>query len=379
MVEPLKILVVAGTRPEAVKLAPVLRRLRREPARFRARFCVTGQHRDLLDAMLADLELKPDVDLDLMRRGQSPADVLPRVISAMEAVLKRERPNLVLVQGDTTSVLGAALAAFHQKVPIGHVEAGLRSFDRARPYPEETNRVLVDHLSDILFAPTALARRNLRREALEENRIFVTGNTAVDSLLWAAGRPGGFDDAHLRALPDAARVVTVTLHRRESFGAPLEGVFRGLLRAVKETPDLVLVYPVHPNPAVRSSARRLLRHPRILLTKPLGYLEFVRLMKRSEAIVTDSGGIQEEAPSLGKTVLVVREKTERPEVLGGGRGRLIGVSGKTVFAALKGLRRTPARAPRANPVGDGHAAERIVEGILFWSGRRKRRPHNFEG
>jgi UDP-N-acetylglucosamine 2-epimerase (non-hydrolysing) len=327
--------------------------------------------------MLVDLELKPDVDLDLMRPGQSPADVLPRVIAAVEAVLKRERPDLVLVQGDTTSVLGAALAAFHEKVPVGHVEAGLRSFDRARPYPEETNRVLVDHLADILFAPTALARRNLRREALDARRIFVTGNTAVDSLLWAAGRPGGFVDARLRALPPEACVVAVTLHRRESFGAPLEGVFRGLLRAVKAASDLVLVYPVHPNPAVRSSARRLLRHPRILLTEPLGYLEFVRLMKRSAAIVTDSGGIQEEAPSLGKTVLVVREKTERPEALGAGRGRLIGVSEESVFAALKGLRKTSPRAPRRNPVGDGHAAERIVEAILYWSGRRTRRPHDF--
>jgi UDP-N-acetylglucosamine 2-epimerase (non-hydrolysing) len=377
MAKALKILVVAGTRPEAVKLAPVLRRLRREPSRFRVRFCVTGQHRELLDAMLSDLELKPDIDLDLMRPGQSPGDVLPRVIEAMEAVLKRERPDLLLVQGDTTSALGAALAAFHEKVPIGHVEAGLRSFDRARPFPEESNRVLVDHLSGLLFAPTPLARRNLRREALADERIFVTGNTGVDSLLWAAARPGKFRSAALRALPASARVVAVTLHRRESFGKPLESVFRGLLKAVEKIPSLRLVYPVHPNPSVRSTARRILRHPRIVLTEPLGYLDFVRLMKRSEAILTDSGGIQEEAPSLGTPVLVVREKTERPEILGGGRGRLIGVGGESVLAALKGLRRAPARAPRANPVGDGRAAERIAEAILYWAGRRTRRPLDF--
>ena len=377
MVEPLKILVVAGTRPEAVKLAPVLRRLRREPARFRVRFCVTGQHRELLDAVLADLELRPDVDLKLMRRGQSPADVLPRVISAMAAVLRRERPDLMLLQGDTTSALGAALAAFHQKVPVGHVEAGLRSFDRARPYPEETHRVLVDHLSDLLFAPTPLARRNLQSEALAGRSIFVTGNTAVDALFWAAGRGGDFSDARLRALPPDGRVVTVTLHRRESFGKPLEGVFRGLLKAVDEIPDLLIVYPVHPNPMVRFAARRLLRHSRILLTAPLGYLDFVRLMKRSTAILTDSGGIQEEAPSLGKTVFVVRENTERPEVLGEGRGRLIGVSEEGVLSALRRLRRISARMPRRNPVGDGRAADRIVEAILYWSGRRTLRPRDY--
>ena len=377
MARSIKILIVAGTRPEAVKLAPVLRCLRREPSRFRVRFCVTAQHRELLDAMLFDLRLKPDVDLDLMRPGQSPGGLLSRVIAAMEAVLKRERPDLLLVQGDTTSALGSALAAFNEKVPIGHVEAGLRSFDRARPYPEESNRVLVDHLSTLLFAPTPLARRNLQREALEDGRIFVTGNTGIDSLLWAADRPGDFRVPALRALPAGAAVVAVTLHRRESFGGPLESVFRGLLKAVAERPELFLVYPVHPNTGVRSAARRLLRHPRILLTEPLGYLDFVRLMKRSDAVVTDSGGVQEEAPSLGKMVLVVREKTERPEVLGGGRGRLIGVSEEAVLRALRSLRRAPPRAPRANPVGDGHAAERIVEAILYWAGRRTRRPRDF--
>ena len=377
MAKALKILVVAGTRPEAVKLAPVLRRLHREPSRFRVRFCVTAQHRELLDAMLSDLELKPDIDLNLMRPGQSPGDILPRVIAGMEAVLKRERPDLLLVQGDTTSALGCALAAFHERVPIGHVEAGLRSFDRARPYPEESNRVIVDHLSSLLFAPTPRAKRNLRLEELEAGSIFTTGNTAVDSILWAAARPGKFRAPALRALPAAARVVAVTLHRRESFGKPLESVFRGLLKAVEKIPDLFLVYPVHPNPAVRSAARRMLRHPRVVLTEPLGYLDFVRLMKRSEAILTDSGGIQEEAPSLGKPVLVVREKTERPEVLGGGRGKIIGVSGESVFAALTGLRRTAARVPRPNPVGDGRAADRIAEAILFWAGRRTKRPSDW--
>jgi UDP-N-acetylglucosamine 2-epimerase (non-hydrolysing) len=377
MATPLKILVVAGTRPEAVKMAPVLRRLRRDPQSFRVRFCVTAQHRELLDAMLADLELKPDVDLDLMREGQTPNQMLARVVAGMEGVLKRERPDMLLVQGDTTTVLGSALAAFHLRVPVGHVEAGLRSFDRSQPFPEESNRVMVDHLSEILFPPTALSRRNLLREGLAAERIFVTGNTAVDSLLWAAARPRVFAEPKLRALAAAGRVVAVTLHRRESFGKPLEGVFRGLLKAAEKITDLTLVYPVHPNPAVRSLARRMLRHPRILLTEPLGYLDFVALMKRSDAIVTDSGGVQEEAPSLGKTVFVVREKTERPEILGGGRGRLIGVSEEKIFATLMSLRRGPPRAPRANPVGDGRAADRIAEAILYWAGRRARRPRDF--
>jgi UDP-N-acetylglucosamine 2-epimerase (non-hydrolysing) len=374
---PLKVLVVAGTRPEAVKLAPVLRRLRREPSRFRVRFCVTGQHRELLDEMLAELKLEPDHDLNLMRRGQSPGEVLPRVVAGVEKVLERERPDLVLVQGDTTSALGAALAAFHRGIPVGHVEAGLRSFDLKRPYPEEMNRVIVDRLSELLFAPTPLARRNLRREGLDARKIFVTGNTAVDAVLWAAARPGRFREPALRALSAKARVVAVTLHRRESFGEPLAGVFRGLTRAVEADPELFLVYPVHPNPAVRSAARRLLRHPRILLTRPLGYLDFVRLMKRSETILTDSGGIQEEAPSLGKRVLVVREKTERPEVLGGGRGRLVGVGENEVFRALKGLSSHGTLARRPNPFGDGRAAERIASAILYWSGRRTSRPPDY--
>lgn len=377
MTVPLKILVVAGTRPEAVKMAPVLRRLRRDPARFSVRFCVTAQHRELLDAMLADLELEVNEDLDLMKSGQSPNEVLALVVAGMAKVLDKDRPDMILVQGDTTTVLGSALAAFHQKVPIGHVEAGLRSFDRNRPFPEESNRVLVDHLSELLFAPTSLSRRNLRREALEAKRIFVTGNTAVDSLLWASNRPHVFRDLKLRSLPAAARLVVVTLHRRESFGKPLEGVFQGLLKAVKTIPDLILVYPIHPNPAISSLARLVLRHPRILLTKPLGYLDFVQLMKRSAAIVTDSGGVQEEAPSLGKIVFVVREKTERPEILGSGRGHLVGVSEGGIFTALKGLRCTPTRTLRANPVGDGNAADRIAEAILYWAGHRTRRPWDF--
>jgi len=376
---PLSVLVVAGTRPEAVKLAPVLRRLRREPRRFRARFLATGQHRELLDAMLRDLGLRPDEDLRVMRRGQSPGDVLPRVTAGVEKVLERDRPDLVLVQGDTTSVLGAALAAFHQKVPVGHVEAGLRSFDLTRPYPEEVNRVIVDRLSTLLFAPTPHARRNLRREGFPSEMIFTTGNTVVDAVRWAAGRPGGFRERALRSLPKGKLLVTVTLHRRESFGKPLESVFRGLLKAVENIPGLVLVYPVHPNPAVQSAARRLLRHSRILLVPPLGYLDFVRLMRRSAAILTDSGGIQEEAPSLGKTVLVVRQKTERPEVLGGGRGRLIGVSEEGVYRALTALSRRPSAAKRSNPFGDGRAADRIAEAILYWSDHEtaRRRPRDF--
>ncbi|HXS99153.1 MAG TPA: UDP-N-acetylglucosamine 2-epimerase (non-hydrolyzing) [Elusimicrobiota bacterium] len=374
---PLSVLVVAGTRPEAVKLAPVLRRLRREPSRFRARFLATGQHRELLDAMLQDLGLRPDADLRVMRRGQSPGDVLARVIAGVEAVLERERPDLVLVQGDTTSVLGAALAAFHRKVPVGHVEAGLRSHDLSQPYPEEINRVIVDQLSTLLFAPTPLARRNLRREGFAPQKIFTTGNTVVDAVRWAAALPGRFREPALRDLPKKKFLVTVTLHRRESFGKPLEGVFRGMMRAVDENPELLLVYPVHPNPAVRSAASRMLKHPRIRLTPPLGYLDFVRLMNLSEAVLTDSGGIQEEAPSLGKTVLVVREKTERPEVLGAGRGQLIGVGEKNVQRALGNLPRRASRKQGSNPFGDGQAADRIVEAILYWAGLRKRRCPDF--
>lgn len=368
-VKALRVLAVVGTRPEVVKMAPVLRRLRRRPGRFTVRLCVTAQHRQLLDGMLADFGLKPDVDLDLMRPGQSVSSFLAAALPALRRVIARERPRLILAQGDTASVLASALAACDAGVPFGHIEAGLRSFDKRLPYPEENIRVLADRLSDLLFAPTPAAGRNLIREGIDRRRIFITGNTAVDAILEAKAHPRPPKHASLRALPPGARVVTVTLHRRETQGAPLERIFKVLLRTARRYPEVTWIYPVHPAPRVRSAARRLLRHPRILLLPPLCYHDFVGLMGRSEFIVTDSGGVQEEAPSLGKRVLVLRDKTERPEALGKAGARLVGVSAERLFKELADAleRRPSGRPPRINPFGDGRASERIVRALESWS------------
>lgn len=374
---PLKILAVVGTRPEAVKMAPLIRRLKEDPRRFRVRLCATAQHRALLDEMLRVFGLRPDADLDIMRAGQGLSHVLERVLSGLDRLLAESPPDLVLAQGDTTTVLGAALAAFHRRVAVGHVEAGLRSFDKWRPFPEEKNRALVDQVSDLLFAPTALSKKNLLAEGIPASSIFVTGNTVVDSLRWAAAQPHRFQERGLKSLPEGAPLAVVTLHRRESFGGPLRGIFRGLREAAGRLPGFTWVYPVHPNPQVQGPARELLSHPRIKLVPPLGYLDFVHLMKRSRFIVTDSGGVQEEAPSLGKPVLVVREKTERPEALGAGPARLVGVSPERLVREILRLARANGAAREiVNPFGDGRAAERIVRAILHWAGRGPR-PRDF--
>jgi len=364
----LRVLAVVGTRPEVIKLAPVLNRLRRE-RNVAVRLCVTAQHRGLLDGMLRVFGLQPHADLDLMRARQTPGEVLRRTLRGLDRVLARQRPDLVLVQGDTTTALGAALAAFHRRIPVAHVEAGLRTGDLRCPFPEEANRVLIDRVSALLFAPTAAARRNLLREGVRPGRIVVTGNTVVDALRWAAGRPHRLRHPALRRLGPGPLAV-VTLHRRESWGAPMAEIFQALLEAARRLPDLRWVYPVHPNPAVRLPARRILRHPRILLTPPLDYLDFVHLMKRARFIVTDSGGIQEEAPSLGKPVVVAREKTERAETLGRG-STLAGTSRPALLRALLRCAAQKSRPPRAaNPFGDGKASDRITHALLRWGRAR---------
>jgi UDP-N-acetylglucosamine 2-epimerase (non-hydrolysing) len=348
-------------------MAPVIRALR-ECSWARVRVCATAQHRGLLDSMLSVFELSPDFDLDIMRPAQSPNQVLERVIRGVDRVLEGARPDLVLVQGDTTTVLGAALAAFHRRIAVGHVEAGLRTGDLTNPFPEEANRALTDRISDLLFAPTRSARANLLREGLPARGIFVTGNTSIDALLWAAGRDHGFHDPAIRALAHKPLAV-ITLHRRENFGAPLSRAFTAIRRAADDLPEVTWVYPVHPNPNVSGPARRLLRHPRIRLTRPLDYLDFVHLLKRARFIVTDSGGVQEEAPSLGKAVVVVREKTERGEAIGHG-SVLAGTSQKGISSAIRRAADAKVAPPRVNPFGDGKAGRRIAAAIRAWAGRR---------
>lgn len=352
----LRVAVVVGTRPEAIKLAPVYRALR-EAAALSPILISTGQHRDLLNTTLKDLELNPDVSLDVMTPGQTPNAVLARICERLDPVYQELKPAAVVVQGDTTTVLAAALAAFHLGLDVAHVEAGLRTHDLKNPFPEEANRQLVDRVSTWCFAPTAGARDNLLAEAIPESRVFVTGNTGIDSLLWALDRA--------RAVDDQAAVL-LTLHRRESFGAPLTQILDGVSNFLNETAEASVIWPVHPNPQVQAAAARFAGNPRFRMVAPMGYLSFVQVLRASRVIVTDSGGIQEEAPSLGKTVLVARETTERPEALQA-RNRLVGRDSLTICAALARAWSEPpytGSMPAPNPYGDGTAGRQIASHLL---------------
>ncbi len=374
------VLCIFGTRPEAIKMAPVIWALQQQPERFVTRVCVTAQHREMLDQMLATLALTPDIDLDLMQPGQTLNQLASRVLARLEPVLEAEQPDWVLVQGDTTTVLAGALAAHHLRIRVGHVEAGLRTGDRWNPFPEEMNRVLADHLSDLCFAPTERARQNLLHDGIPEQRIRLTGNTVTDALLWATRQPTSpeaivlLEQAGLpakRQSPEnSPRLILVTAHRRESFGEPLERICQAI-RAIAEqgAGRVELIYPVHPNPNVQAPVYRWLSGvPHVTLAAPVDYLTLVALMQRSALILTDSGGIQEEAPSLGVPVLVLRETTERPEAVEAGVARVVGTDAPRIVAETFSLLDDPdahaAMARGINPYGDGHAAERIVQALL---------------
>lgn len=360
----MKILVVMGTRPEAIKLAPVVAALRRRKG-LKTYVCATAQHRELLDQALRLFNLKPDFDLDLMRPGQSPDAVADRARAALGPLLARLKPDMVVVQGDTTTAAAAALSACERGIPVAHVEAGLRSFDFDNPYPEELNRVVIDILSSLLFPPTPLARANLAREKLSGRTMITTGNTVVDALRSAVAREKA-------SAPLGVREVLVTLHRREIHGAPFRRICAALIALVEKHPDLTFVYPVHPNPAVSKTAKRLLKHPRIRLLEPQPYPKFLNLLKRSLFVITDSGGLQEEAVCLGKPVLVMREKTERPEVVSSGAGRLIGLDPKKLALWTGKLLNNPELRRRMSrvrsPYGDGRASQRIAAGVAHWFG-----------
>jgi UDP-N-acetylglucosamine 2-epimerase (non-hydrolysing) len=365
----LKLLCIVGTRPEVIKMAPVVQALRRRNGRVQVRTCATAQHRELLDQALQLWDIVPDVDLDIMQNGQSPSQTAARVLARLEPVLLDERPDWVLVQGDTTTVMASAIAAHHLRIKIGHVEAGLRTYDRWNPFPEEMNRLLADRLSDLCFAPTARARDALLAEGIPDSAIRVTGNTVIDALLDVAGRswspPAG---SLLSALPTGKRLILVTAHRRESFGEPLEAICAALKRLARR-PDVHVVYPVHPNPNVRNPVYAALGNdPGITLLPPVDYQALVYLMKRCALVLTDSGGLQEEAPSLCKPVLVMRAVTERPEAVEAGVARLVGCDDECIVSTVFKLLDDPAEYERmasgANPYGDGHAAERIATALL---------------
>jgi UDP-N-acetylglucosamine 2-epimerase (non-hydrolysing) len=357
---------VIGTRPEAIKLAPVIGAMAASPERFAQSVVATAQHRNLLDQMCANLELSLDHDLDLMREDQGIADYASRSLGSLASLFDRIRPDVVVVQGDTTTVMTAALAAKYTGAQVAHVEAGLRSFDLAQPFPEEINRRIASVLANVHFAPTETARANLAAEGIRPEAIYVTGNTIVDAVR-AAATDTPFDDASLSAAASGSnRVILVTAHRRENHGAPLAEICGALLRLVGVYDDVEIVFPVHPNPHVREVVHSLLgATPRILLCEPLGYLDMLRMMRRSWIVLTDSGGLQEEAPTLGKPVLVLREVTERPEVIDAGAGVLVGTSADRIVDAVRELHDDPGRyvqmTSHGSLFGDGHASERIVD------------------
>jgi UDP-N-acetylglucosamine 2-epimerase (non-hydrolysing) len=369
----LRIAVVMGTRPEAIKMAPVVRALQAQSDHVETVVIATAQHRQMLDQVLSLFHIPPDVDLDLMRPQQTLADLNARVLQMMERTLRDLGPDLLLVQGDTTTVFAAALAAFYLRIPVGHVEAGLRSHDLCNPFPEEANRCLTSKLTALHFAPTPLACQALVGEGIPEDDIAVTGNTVVDALHTLLAQPFTFHDSPLAQLPlDQHRVVLVTSHRRESWGQDLQNTCLALKELVAQFADVLVVYPVHLNPHVRETVMSVLSGTeRICLLEPLDYLTFLQLMARAHLILTDSGGIQEEAPTLRKPLLVLRKLTERPEAFQAGLAKIVGTSQEAIVAAASRLLTDPeayrGMSHGANPYGDGHASQRIVRAICRWA------------
>lgn len=369
----IKIMSVFGTRPEAIKMAPVVKALAAEPE-FDSKVVVTAQHREMLDQVLDLFSIRPDYDLDVMAAGQSLTQITCRILIRLDEVLATESPDMVLVHGDTSTTFAAALAAFYRQVSVGHVEAGLRTGVKYFPYPEEINRCLTGVLADLHFAPTDLARNNLIKEGVPSKCIQITGNTAIDALFLTVDESYQFCHPTLRAWDwDRYRILVVEAHRRENWGQPLENVCRAVAELAAQHRDLAVIFPVHLNPKVQEPVRRILGDcPRVHLLDPLGYADFANLMARSHMILSDSGGIQEEAPSLGRPVLVLRNVTERPEAVAAGTVKVVGTDKEKVVSVTKELLTNEqvygCMAQAANPYGDGQAARRIVSGLKYHFG-----------
>lgn len=367
----LKVMVIFGTRPEAIKMAPVIKALQDRPDQIDVNICVTAQHRELLDQVLEVFQIQPDYDLEIMKAGQSLSYLTANILTKLDPILEKEKPDWILVQGDTTTVMTAAIAGFYHRVRIGHIEAGLRTGDKFSPYPEEFNRRIADQISDLHFAPTALTRDNLLREGFPSESVHITGNTCIDALFEILDRTdsGRAEPWQSRLIPDR-RLVVVTAHRRENFGDPFEQICAALTDlAEKYRSSIQIVYPVHPNPRVKERAyAQLSGQENIILTDPIDYLPFVHLLNKATLILTDSGGIQEEAPSLGIPVLVLRESTERPEGVAAGTLKLVGTDRNTIVKEASRLLDDQVAyeqmAGVANPYGDGKAGERIVDLVL---------------
>lgn len=377
----MKVMTIFGTRPEAIKMAPVIQELRRHP-KIETKVCVTAQHREMLDQVMDLFHLKADYDLNIMAQGQTLYDITGRVLRGLQEVFAKERPDCVLVHGDTTTTFTAALAAFYAQIPVGHVEAGLRTGNLLSPFPEEANRQLTGVLARYHFAPTETARANLLRENKKGENIYVVGNTVIDALLATVKKDYTFEDKEIEQIEEHKRVILVTTHRRENLGAPMHHVYRALRRLVDDIPDTEIVFPVHRNPLVREAvAEELEGHDRIHLVEPMEYEPFTNLMARSAIVLTDSGGIQEEAPSLGKPVLVLRDTTERPEAVEAGTVALVGTDEEAIYETAHRLLTDEAAyrqmAEAVNPYGDGKAAARIAGWLLYNAGLADEAPDHF--
>lgn len=367
----IKVLSVFGTRPEALKMAPVIQKLKAESEKLKVTTCVTAQHREMLDQVLNLFDITPDYDLDLMTSDQSPSNLASRVFEKMPHVIEKEKPVWVLVQGDTTTVMATSLVAHYNKVKVGHIEAGLRSGDKFQPFPEEINRRVVGVTADLHFAPTEKGRENLLKENVPNDHIVVTGNTVIDALHWMVKQPFDVERSPLKDIPWEKRIVLVTAHRRENFGKPIREICCALKEIAENFKAVHLVYPVHFNPHIHGPVYELLDGAdNITLLPPLDYQPFVHLMSRSYLVLTDSGGIQEEAPSFGKPVLVLRNTTERPEGIEAGIAKLVGTEQQRIVEEAERLLNDSetyqSMACTINPYGDGHAAERIVPLLLHF-------------
>ena len=361
----IKVMSVFGTRPEAIKMAPLVKELEKRN-NMESVVCVTAQHRQMLDQVLEAFRIRPDYDLNIMKHGQTLSDITTAALQGMEGVIRETKPDIVLVHGDTTTAFAAALAAFYQQVPIGHVEAGLRTYDKYSPFPEEMNRQMVDRMADLFFAPTEMSRKNLLQENIPGEKIWVTGNTAIDALETTVRI--GYFHPEIDWVKEGERLILLTSHRRENLGEPMENIFRAVRRVAENYPTVKVIYPIHMNPIVRRIAGEILSGcDRIRLIEPLEVFDFHNFIDRADLVLTDSGGIQEEAPSLGKPVLVLRDTTERPEGVSAGTLKLVGTREEDIYRETVRLltdKEEYEKMSRAsNPYGDGHASERIADAI----------------
>lgn len=375
----IKVMVVFGTRPEAIKMAPLVLQLKKQSEKFETMTVVTAQHRQMLDQVLQTFNIEPDIDLDIMIKQQTLTDITVKILAKLDKLLKEMKPDIILVHGDTTTTFAASLAAFYNQVRIGHVEAGLRTWEKYSPFPEEMNRQMTDAVTDLYFAPTMQSKVNLIKENHDEKNIFVTGNTAIDALKLTVQEHYHHDI--LAQIAPNRRLILVTMHRRENQGEPMRRVFSTLRQVVEAHDDVEVVYPVHLSPAVQEVAQAILsNHPQIHLIEPLDFVDFHNIAARSYFIMSDSGGVQEEAPSLGKPVLVLRDTTERPEGVSAGTLKLVGTESKNIHEAIETLLTDEIvyrqMSQASNPYGDGRASERIVEAIAYYFGRAER-PENF--